>query len=225
MGYGDSLERVIAKLIASGLVQSFPDSPGEDDLLKIIKQGLLTGYLAGWRGIGSYLGVTSSPTPEMLRLVTLEAERILGNISPLLDLEKPMIRDRIIQILRGGVLQGTDSGSLAVAVEGGAEFKTWIRLFPREESRDHGMLNGVTIPRDSLFTLPNGVQVFGPRDWKNYPSPEEWINCGHGLVFSRDVTAQNLQRSLTITPRGIPYPQDVVGRRLRQRMRRMRRNT
>ena len=92
--------------------------------------------------------------------------------------------------------KGQDTEAEALAKLSEVEFKEFTRAWAREEEREHSNLEGVVIPVDDLFTLPSGERCWGPRDWDSVPDPSEWINCGHALRFFRQVTRDQLDRTL-----------------------------
>jgi len=94
-----------------------------------------------------------------------------------------------------GMKQGFGNGQRSSADENDAQFKTWVRTARRFEPRRHSNLEGVTLPIDSLFRLPNGSRVYQPHDWERYPNPAEWVHCGHGLIYTQTATRQDLQRA------------------------------
>lgn len=207
MGLGEVLERLVVNLARGEAVARAVANPTEATLLHVLTLATLNGTLAGWAVATNYLALEAKPPARLVAASRQEAERLFAAMAPLYNLERPAVKERIRALILGGTLQGHDSGSYGAAVEAGAEWKTWTRIMPRRTSRDHGMLNGASLPRDALFTLPNGRRVFGPRDWRRDPDPEEWVNCGHGLIYSHRATAAQLEQALKITPRGIPYPE------------------
>jgi hypothetical protein len=209
MGLGEVLARLVSNLVIGEAAARAIANPTEDTLLRVLTIATLNGTLAGWAAATSYLQLEAQPPARLVGGARQEAERLLAAMSPLYGMERPAVQERIRQLILGGTLQGHDSGSYGAAVEAEAGWKTWTRIMPRQTSRDHGMLNGASLPRDALFTLPNGKRVFGPRDWARDPDPGEWVNCGHGLVYSHRATAAQLEQALKITPRGIPYPEAI----------------
>jgi len=89
-----------------------------------------------------------------------------------------------------------DDGMKNAADDLEATFKTWVRTRAVKTPRAHSSLEGMTLPVGEAFILPGdspnaGAEVYGPRDdvddWG-----AEWINCGHGLVYSREVIQGDL---------------------------------
>ena len=120
------------------------------------------------------------------------------------------LENRVRQSSEQGVWNGTDAGTNEVAVLAEAEFKVWVRAWPRDEHRDwHDQLadNIGGIPIDDPFILPGGPnagsRVHGPRDWDAVSDPGEHLNCGHALRFEKRVTGEDL--SAARANRGVLY--------------------
>lgn len=94
-------------------------------------------------------------------------------------------------IVDESIATGYEYGARQAAVhsEEPLEWKTWTRIFPAKVPRDwHDQLNGHTIERNAMFTLPGGDNVGqecnGPHAWEDVDDPGEWINCGHALIYT-----------------------------------------
>lgn len=103
---------------------------------------------------------------------------------------------------------GHDTEADEVAVLAEAEFKVWVRAWPRKAVRDwHDELEGVSIPIEASFILqggPNaGARVYGPRDWQSVSDPGEHMQCGHALRFERVLSREDATSALAA--RGVLY--------------------
>jgi hypothetical protein len=120
------------------------------------------------------------------------------------------LENRVRQSSEQGVWNGTDAGTQEVAALAQAEFKVWVRAWPRNETRDwHDQLADDLggIPVDDLFVLPGGpnagARVYGPRDWAAVNDPAEHMACGHALRFEARATTED--RDIAIAKRGVLY--------------------
>jgi hypothetical protein len=177
-------------------------SPGV--IIDFAADAYLIGADVGWQVHASYLGYPaylSKSDYERFRMMALNHGQFVA------------ARYMDIAAKRGGLTRaettfwskiageaslwrGQDESSRIIANQAEAEFKTWIRAYAREDEREHSSLEGVMIPVDTYFTLPNGVKVWGPRDWSSFPSPAEWVNCGHALVYSRTAKRSDTQKTM-----------------------------
>lgn len=150
------------------------------------------------------------------RYASIIANRIERTVDEASGVTFLQLRTWVQQAGQQAVWNGHDQEAAAVATLAEAEFKTWVRAWPRTKHRDyHDRLEGVTIPVDSAFIIPGGpdpgARVHGPRDWANAPSPGNWMNCGHALRFERQVTREQAEpalrnRGVLYDPRPRPRP-------------------
>lgn len=167
---------------------------------RLYAQAAMLGYTIQ----GSILGGVSRIPPEVLALAAEGAleqaavvRRSLGRLS---GASPPVMLRWLEMVSDQASKRGMDAGQREAAQERGANWKTWVRIGPVADMREHSFLSGATIPMDALFTLPSGARVYGPRDWERAPDPAEWVNCQHGLIYASEARARDLERALTPQP-------------------------
>lgn len=126
------------------------------------------------------------------------------------------LRSWVVNAGQQAVWAGHDAEANEVAALAEAEFKTWVRAWPRSKHRDwHDRLEGVSIPVDADFVLPDGAnrgqRITGPRAWDDVPDPAEWMNCGHALRFEKTLTREQAEpalknRAILYDPRPRQHP-------------------
>lgn len=139
------------------------------------------------------LGAAASPSQAAIRAmqagmldVETTALKLLTPAARLRLRDDPAAAARQLDlIMRTAAQRALDTASYHAALDAGAGRKTWVRMGSVREPRPHSSLEGVTIPIDAMFTLPGGERVNGPRDGNVGDWAAEWMNCGHGLIYSR----------------------------------------
>jgi len=111
------------------------------------------------------------------------------------------LRSWVVNAGQQAVWAGHDTEAEDVATLAEAEFKTWVRAWPRSKHRDwHDRLEGVSIPVDADFVFPDGPnrgqRITGPRAWDDVSDPAEWMNCGHALRFEKTLTREDAEPAL-----------------------------
>ncbi|HET9026087.1 MAG TPA: hypothetical protein VFN07_00975 [Trueperaceae bacterium] len=111
------------------------------------------------------------------------------------------LRSWVVNSGQQAVWAGHDAEADEVATLAEAEYKTWVRAWPRQRRRDwHDRLEGVSIPIDTDFVLPDGPnagrRITGPRAWDDVDDPAEWMNCGHALRFEKVLTREQAEPAL-----------------------------
>ncbi|MCK9513762.1 MAG: hypothetical protein M0R28_21405 [Pigmentiphaga sp.] len=164
-----------------------------------------TGVQTGWVVHGTLLGgvptsLTGRAAREWRDRAFEHGEVIANRFGHLLEAEPTVAQLTRHASVAGesSVWAGQDAAAAEVAILAEAEWKVWVRAWPRKEHRDwHDALEGVTIPEENLFTLPGGpnqgAQVYGPRDWDAVPDAGEHLNCAHALRYQRHATAEDLE--------------------------------
>lgn len=176
-------------------------------LVQPFANAYLTGKQTGWIVHGTILGAPDSLNAREIRkwleAAMAHGDLIANRFRRLLEAEPTVaeLRQHVLKAGEQSVWQGQDDAAREVATLAEAEWKEWVRAWPRTEHRDwHDALEGVVIPEDHFFTLPGGknagAQVYGPRDWERVTDPGEWINCGHALAYHRDVTQADLEQTV-----------------------------
>lgn len=150
------------------------------------------------------------------RYGTIIANRIERAVDEASSVTFLQLRTWVQQAGQQAVWNGHDAEAAAVATLAEAEFKTWVRAWPRTRHRDHhDRLEGITIPIDADFVMPGGPnsgrRVSAPRAWDDVSDPAEWMNCGHALRFERQVTREMAEpalrnRGVLYDPRPRPRP-------------------
>lgn len=69
------------------------------------------------------------------------------------------------------------------AIDGNAQYKTWLTIMDGRERDSHAEVNGITIPIDEPFELQGGMMLF-PGDDSLGASDDEIVNCRCSLEFS-----------------------------------------
>lgn len=181
----------------------------EDQIIRSVARAFLEGVRVSMQAHAISLGmpnsVLSSLSPDLIRRLRIAARaQSNATLEIVQKIDDTYTRDMIERyataVIREGVWSGQDKGGEEVADLAQAQFKTWVRSWPRVKERDHhNTLEGITIPIDDRFTLPGGrnegAQVLGPRDWDAVPDPGEHMNCGHALRYSMSVTGENLSKT------------------------------
>ncbi len=195
---------ILHKLLPALLAQ--PEA-ARDLLIRVMAGAYATGVQTGWVVHGSLLGgvptaLTGAVAREWRNRAMEHGEFIANRFGRLLELEPTVAQLTRHAAVAGesSVWRGQDEAAQEVATLAEAEWKVWVRAWPRKEHRDwHDLLEGVAIPEEDLFTLPGGpnqgVQVYGPRDWARVPDPAENLNCGHALRYQRSATAEDLEQT------------------------------
>ncbi len=207
---GRALDRVLPKVRRDILQKLLPALLAQPEaarslLVQVMAGAYATGAQTGWVVHGSLLGgapttLTGAAAREWRDRAYEHGEFIANRFGRLLELE-PTVNQLSRHAAVAGessVWAGQDDAAQEVAILAEAEWKVWVRAWPRKEHRDwHDALEGVTIPEEDLFTLPGGpnagAQVYGPRDWEQVPDPGEHLNCGHALRYQRHATAEDLE--------------------------------
>lgn len=194
------------------------ESIREGVLIDLLADAYLQGRDAAWVVHGEYLRAPRSLPARIARaaleaalahatLVTRKAQLTLGaRANPTVAHTQAYARIAAEQ----SVWRGQDDGATDLARLMQAEWKEWVRAWPREDPRDHhAVLEGVIIPTDDHFILPGRAPVYAPRDWDAIPDPGEWLQCGHALRYRQTVTRSELGKTLEgagiiYDPRGKP---------------------
>lgn len=185
-------------------------------LVAFLTRAYVEGRRAGRVMQGVRLGVTARLTrgeqaawlaeaDQHARSFTTRLERAVDEASSVTVLQ---LRSWVSTASDQATWRGHDAEAEAVATLAEAEFKTWVRAWPRARHRDwHDELEGITVPVDAMFILPGGphggARVHGPRAWDSVGDPAEWMNCGHALRFEKRVTREMAGASLA--SRGVLY--------------------
>lgn len=201
-GIDDDTREIVAKIMTS------PKAPTakQKAILKEVYDDVYHRSLGYSYNVQSKaLGLSGKPGPEATKKLATAVLR--EHDSPALrvfdakarrDLrENPeKLAKQIDNLLYDSARQGSDKG-MAIAADEAIEintaagrkvtiYKTWKRVHQRLNPREaHTQLEGVTIPKEEKFRLPDsGVMVDGPFD-PNVPNYlKEWTNCGHTLIYS-----------------------------------------
>lgn len=199
-----------------------------DGNIDALQAYLRTAHLDGRRVArvmqGSHLGITNRLDRSTVerwvgsgdKYAKAIANRIERAVNEAGDVEFLQLRSTVLQSGQQAVWNGHDEEAKDVAFLAEAEFKTWLRVWPRVKHRDHhDRLEGVSIPIDADFVLPGGPnsgrRVSAPRAWDDVSDPAEWMNCGHALRFERQVTREQAEpalrnRGVLYDPRPRPRP-------------------
>lgn len=191
--------RMLARL------QELVDSGRYDVIIRWAAALRIQAAAAAWAVHSSWLDIPPKPYTKRLERIaqrslawgSLVADRFVATLVK----DEPKINPRLwlkLTVL-AGVKQGWTDGASEAAEEADAGFKTWVRVFPVRQPRDwHDALEGKTVPRKMLFTLPfgpnAGAKVEAPHDWDRLPDPAEWINCGHGVIYTPHARRADLLR-------------------------------
>lgn len=219
LALGRALDRVLPRVrrdVRERLLAALLERPerARSLLISVMAGAYLTGKQTGWVVHGAALGAPADLTPRRVRewrdQALAHGDFIANRFGRLLELEPTVaeLTNHAVAAGESSVWTGQDAAAREVATLAEAEWKTWVRAWPRTDHRDHhDALEGVTIPEEHKFTLPGGnsagAQVYGPRDWEGVPDPGEWLNCGHALSYHRDVTLEDLEG--TMRGRGTIY--------------------
>jgi hypothetical protein len=177
---------VAGNVLRRTLVTLFADAWLEGSHTAILAHGARLGLTR--RGIEARTSV--GLTDRLVTAVRARVDRLLDAAEDVSTVQQ--LTQWAATANEGAVWSGQDEEAQVIARLAEVEWKTWVRAFARDEARDHhDDLNGVTIPVTDRFVL-NGVSIYGPRDWDALPDPSEWMNCGHALDFSREVTREEL---------------------------------
>lgn len=212
LALGSALDRVLPKVRRDILERLLPallaqPAAARPLLAQVMAGAYATGVQTGWVVHGSLLGgvpstLTGQTAREWRDRAYEHGEFIANRFGNLLQAEPTVAQLRQHAAVAGesSVWKGQDEIAEEVAALVEAEYKVWVRAWPRKEQRDwHDALEGVTIPEDHKFTLPGGpnagAQVYGPRDWEAVPKPGEHLNCGHALRYQRGATAEDLEQT------------------------------
>lgn len=168
-------------------------------------EGARTTFRLHAASLGLAASVATNLTPRTRRRLTERAVRqagvsltaVLTTLDGRADVTRAVVEARAATAVREAVWTGQDDAAKEAASIAEAEYKTWVRSWPRKQHRDHhDTLEGVTIPSEDLFTLPGGpnagARVQGPRDWDAVPDPAEHMSCGHALRYATHVTGDDL---------------------------------
>ncbi len=207
---GRALDRILPRVRRDILHKLLPALLAQPEaarslLIQVMAGAYATGVQTGWVVHGSLLGgvptaLTGAVAREWRNRAMQHGEFIANRFGRLLELEPTVAQLTRHAAVAGesSVWRGQDEAAQEVATLAEAEWKVWVRAWPRKEHRDwHDNLEGVTIPEEDLFTLPGGpnqgAQVYGPRDWERVPDAGEHLNCGHALRYQRHATAEDLE--------------------------------
>ncbi|WP_287418160.1 hypothetical protein [Oceanithermus sp.] len=197
---GVAMTRLLARirrLIEGRLIPDLLERPSaaRGTIVDVIGEAWMSGALTGYMVHGAYLEAPASMPPSLARPL---AEQALEHADWTAARIRETLADReatiaVVSLLarsstEASAWMGHDTAARGVANMMEAGFKRWVRSWPRKEEREHSSLEGQVLPEPELFTLPSGARVYGPRDWDRYPESSEWINCGHALVYLREVT-------------------------------------
>lgn len=186
--------------------ERFSDPQLERRLERLTRRLYAQAAVLGYTVQGTILGGVTRIPPSV---ITAAGERageqariVRGSLRRLRSgvLTGPVMLRWLEAVLDMNGKRGMDDGQREAARERGANWKTWVRIGPVADMREHSFLSGTTIPMDALFTLPSGARVYGPRDWERAPDPAEWVNCQHGLIYASEARARDLERALTPQP-------------------------
>lgn len=209
LALGRALDRVLPKVRSDILERLLPSLLAQPEaarslLIQVMAGAYATGVQTGWVVHGSLLGgiptaITGAAAREWRDRAMEHGEFIANRFGRLLEAEPSVAQLTRHAAVAGesSVWNGQDDAAQEVAMLAEAEWKVWVRAWPRKEHRDwHDTLEGITIPEEDLFTLPGGpnqgTQVYGPRDWERVPDAGEHLNCGHALRYQRHATAEDL---------------------------------
>ena len=216
LALGRALDRVLPRVRRDILNRLLPALLAQPEaarplLAQVMAGAYATGVQTGWVVHGNLLGgiptaITGAAAREWRDRAMQHGEFIANRFGRLLELEPTVAQLTSHAAVAGesSVWAGQDEAAAEVATLAEAEWKVWVRAWPRKEHRDwHDTLEGVTIPEDHLFRLPGGpnagAEIYGPRDYASVSDFGEWGNCGHALAYHRDVTPEDLEK----TRRGI----------------------
>jgi hypothetical protein len=213
---GDALK--LARELAPSIVEQALLERDTQALIDWIARQYLQGRSLGYIAHGAHLRLGRFVRPNVLR-AWVDAAQAYGNewttslLTQIDDAGAPTrmwLENRVRQTGEQGVWRGNDDVAREAAVLAEAEFKVWVRAWPREETRDwHDQLADDLggIPVEAQFRLPGGPNagalVDGPRDWVNVPDPAEHMHCGHALRYEMRVTGEDLQ--VAREQRGVLY--------------------
>lgn len=200
------MERMLRRDLSTLLSRWHRDlAAGKLDALKRFTiRGFGEGALANWRNHAIWLaGIGRLPDNASLEKLLAEAGEYAGRVETralaVFAKEQPLTPKTYIRLLAAvTVRHGWTKGGEAAAEAGDARFKQWIRAYPTKQRRDwHDRLNGTSLPLDVKFVLPGGPNVGrlvdGPHDWDSLPDAREHINCGHGLIYTREASIGGLR--------------------------------
>ena len=151
--------------------------------LGVYLRGATLGYVAQALELGQALTVPTVRIESWRRLALEQGDRLSRAAQVRETLSREQAELWATEAARTTARRGLDSGVFGKAEDANVPFKTWVRVAPVRSPRAHSNLEGVTIERDELFTLPSGIQVYGPRD-PAAPFATEWIGCQHHLLYS-----------------------------------------
>jgi len=187
------------------LIERIAGTPTERVILASLASAHVEGSRIAYAYHGGLLGFPRAIPPSIAREAGERAARhaLRFNTALLERIEAERVTQLFVRstaalAVRQGVWGGHDTQARAVAAFAGADFKRWVRAFPRRTQRDHhDAMEGVLIPTEEKFILPggrnSGARVYGPRAWDDVPDPGEWLNCGHALEFLTNVTQSDLE--------------------------------
>ena len=191
------VERLINRRLLPALERREASARGV--VTDVITETWMAGATTGYMLHGAYLGAPASMPPSLARALAEQAlhhgEWTAGRIRSALEqreIDGAALSDLARISSQVALWRGHDVASRAVAGLTEAGYKRWVRSWPRKQQREHSVLEGQVLPEHMLYQLPSGARVYGPRDWDRYPEPSEWINCGHALVYMRDVSAREV---------------------------------
>jgi len=167
--------------------------------------GHLGAQLKAWALHATWLDLPGLPPTavqgELVERAIAFSDDVVARVSAVYGAGEPPISPRLYVRLVADVAvrRGWSEGAEVAAREGGARWKTWVRVYPVREPRDwHVALEGQTIPERMKFPLPGGPnagrRVDAPHDWDSVPDPAEWINCGHAVIYTPAATWKDVLR-------------------------------
>ncbi|HEX2864355.1 MAG TPA: hypothetical protein VHN99_07280, partial [Deinococcales bacterium] len=182
---------------------------GEDALRDLLRRAWLAGAHAGYTVHGSSLGVPSTVARAIatawVDAAFATSEEAVTRYRELLEardqgLSVDWTRNWANVTAQQHAWAGQDRAAADVAKTVEAQFKEWTRCWASEEHRHwHDELQGVILPIDQPFILPGGptpaLRVYGPRDAAM--GPGDVIHCGHALYYHKEVTRQQLHKTIT----------------------------
>ena len=182
MNYNESAERLGFALVDHGAIKKILTQE-EDPFIKIsrlndkvgirneMKGHLLNGLLKG----ESTQKIARKIKPELLRAAGIPEDKW-----GIKDISQKYLKDSI-RIARTETTRVQNSAKMDIGKEGQrlgyTMFKRWIATTDGRVRDDHLAMNGVEVPQDEPFVLPDGSKMMFPGDISMGAPPEQVINC------------------------------------------------
>jgi len=149
-------------------------------LASIINQSQSGGY--GWQAaLGG--NATQAAYSQIAQAALNRAETITNQLVSTLTERPAQYRYLTENLLSNVINQGITDGQVLAAQDNNFRGKQWVHRGAGDNDREaHISMNGVRIPIDQNFELPNGVICSAPHDWSAAGS-EEWANCKCSVIF------------------------------------------